>query len=153
MASFSFEGLRQTRQNILNLTRGFTADQLNTIPDGFNNNLAWHMAHVVVTQQLLCYRNAGLETLVPEDWIDRFRKGTKPEGIVSEEELASIRDQMERLVDATEQDYQAGEFAGYKRYETSYGLILNTPEEAFAFNDLHEALHLGYMMAQRRLLM
>ncbi|MEL6534230.1 MAG: DinB family protein [Bacteroidota bacterium] len=152
MASFSFNALRQTRNNILRLVSGFTTEQLNTQPEGFNNNLAWHLGHVVVTQQLLCYRNAGLDTQISEDWINRFRKGTHTEGVISEEELSAIKKEMEALVEVTEKDYAEGKFTSYDRYETSYGLILNTPEEAFAFNDVHEALHLGYMMAQRRLL-
>jgi len=34
----------------------FSLEQLNKIPEGFNNNLIWNIAHCVVTQQLLCYK-------------------------------------------------------------------------------------------------
>ena len=34
---------------------------------------------------------------------------------------------------------------------TSYNVILKTVEDAIVFNNIHEGLHLGYMMALNRL--
>jgi hypothetical protein len=33
--------------------------QLNIVPDGFNNSIAWNIAHILVTQQLLHYKLSG----------------------------------------------------------------------------------------------
>jgi hypothetical protein len=33
-----------------------TLEQLNKIPEGYNNNLIWNIAHVVVVQQMLVYK-------------------------------------------------------------------------------------------------
>jgi hypothetical protein len=35
---------------------GYNLDQLNTIPEGFNNNLIWNIGHIIVSQQLLVYK-------------------------------------------------------------------------------------------------
>lgn len=48
--------LNATRQNILTLMQGLSADQLNKMSAGFNNNLIWNAGHVLVTQQLLYYK-------------------------------------------------------------------------------------------------
>ncbi|RMG65283.1 MAG: hypothetical protein D6722_16080 [Bacteroidetes bacterium] len=47
-------------------------------------------------------------------------------------------------------DYEAGRFTAYRRYETSYGVVLASIEDAIRFGNVHEGLHLGYMMVQRR---
>ena len=38
-----------------------TPEQLALIPEGFHNNILWNIAHCVVTQQLLCYKLAGVQ--------------------------------------------------------------------------------------------
>jgi predicted ribosome quality control (RQC) complex YloA/Tae2 family protein len=55
------------------------------------------------------------------------------------------------MVDELIEDYYGKRFGkAFQPYETSYGLKLNTIEEAIRFNNVHEAMHLGYMMSQRR---
>ena len=51
------------------------------------------------------------------------------------------------LILKTEQFYFEGKFENYTPYTTSYGISLNNIEEAISFNNIHEGLHLGYMMA------
>ena len=48
--------LKATRSNIAKLVEGLSIEQLNHIPEGFNNNLAWNIGHILVTQELLIYR-------------------------------------------------------------------------------------------------
>ena len=152
MAKPDFRPLIQTRKNILNILSGYSVEALNEIPEGFNNNLAWHLGHLVVTQQLICYKNAGLEMLVPDEWVEQFKKGTKPESKVSADQIEALKAALVELPKRTEGDYDKGIFKTYERYETSFGLVLETPEGAINFNNVHEGLHLGYIMAQRRFL-
>ncbi|MEM8908542.1 MAG: hypothetical protein AAGD05_11895 [Bacteroidota bacterium] len=51
----------------------------------------------------------------------------------------------------TRQDLQSGRFQSFEPYQTSYGLNLTDLESAIAFNNIHENLHLGTMMALRKL--
>ena len=143
--------LKATRQNALNLTQNLSTEQLNLIPTGFNNNLIWNLGHMVVTQQLLCYRLAGQRGHVSEDWIARFRKGSRPEEVVTEAEIQAIREALQTTSDQFVEDYKAGIFETYNAYTTSYNVTLNTVEEAFIFNNLHEALHYGTMLALKKL--
>jgi uncharacterized damage-inducible protein DinB len=147
----SFDILRQTRRNILSIINSHDLDQLNEIPIGFNNNLAWNFGHVLVTQQLLCYRLAGQEVHLGEQWIEAYRKGTKPEGRLSTMGLDYLREQFLRLADQMEEDYNNELFQEYKPYETSFGIKLNSIEEAITFNNVHEGMHLGAMIALRKM--
>jgi hypothetical protein len=49
--------------------------------------------------------------------------------------------------DRLDRDYQEGIFRHYVPYKTSYGVELNNIDDAIIFNNIHEGLHLGYMMA------
>jgi hypothetical protein len=126
-------------------------DQLNQIPPGFRNNLCWHVGHVIVTQQLLMYKNSGLPTKVPSEIINGFRKGTQPDGKIGPEAWSSLTAQLRSTVNEVWQDYHAGVFANYEPYPTSYGYQLNDIEDAIAFNNVHEGLHLGHAQAMRHL--
>ena len=147
----TFTILKQTRANILKLVNSLSEEQMNTIPQGFNNNLAWNLGHVVVTQQLLCYRLSNLECGVSNEIIQAFRKGSKPEAKITAQEIDLFKDQMVSLIDQTIVDFQAGKFQSYKEYPTSFGVTLNNIEAAIQFNNVHEAMHLGTMMAMRKL--
>lgn len=147
----SFDILRQTRRNILSIVNSHDLDQLNEVPVGFNNNLAWNFGHVLVTQQLLCYRLSGKEVHLGVQWVEAYRKGTKPEGRLSAMGLDYLRDQFLSSVDQMEEDYNNELFQEYKPYETSFGIKLNSIEEAITFNNVHESMHLGAMIALRKM--
>jgi DinB superfamily len=148
-----FDYLKQSRNNLLKATDSLTEAQLNTIPKAFNNNIIWNMAHCLVTQHLLCYHLAGAPMPLKQDFIDRFRKGTKPEGLIAADEIAFIRQQLAQAALQMEQDYGSGLLSGFKEdYTTSYGVTLKSAEDAISFNNIHEGLHLGYVMAMKKCL-
>ena len=45
----------------------YSLAQLNKIPEGFNNNIIWNIAHTVVTHQLLLYKMTGNELQIPTE--------------------------------------------------------------------------------------
>lgn len=147
-----FELLLQTRRNLLTLTEPYDLDSLNQIPVGFNNNLFWHLGHVVVTQHLLLYKNSGLPLAFSTGFIDAYRKGSKPDGKGTAETLEFIQEQMISTVKQAAADYEAGKFGDYQPYPTSYGYELTSIEDALRFNNVHEGLHFGYAQALRRAL-
>ncbi|MFK7936050.1 MAG: DinB family protein, partial [Saprospiraceae bacterium] len=147
----AFDILRATRKNILKTINGLTLEQFNTIPAGFNNNLGWQVGHVIVTQQLLCYRLAGQECNVSEKMIAAFRKGSKPEQQYDAEDIALFKKLLETTINRMESDYNDGIFMDYKEYTTSYGFTIKSVEAAIEFNNVHEGMHLGWMVAMKRL--
>lgn len=141
--------LLAARKNILGILKAHTLEQANRIPEGFNNNLIWNAGHVVATMELLVYALAGQRTPSGREFIDRYRKGTRPEGLAGEAEYDLIAEKLITGVEQLNADLEELDFSNYKTYETSFGVTLNSADEALAFNNMHEAMHLGTMIALR----
>jgi len=146
-----FDLLRKVRELVLKSIDGLTLEQLHTIPEGFKNNIAWNIAHLVVTQQLLHYKMSGNDCLIPDDLIDANRKGTLPSSKFTQVEFDEVIELFMGLTDTLEEDYNEGIFIQYKEYETSTGFVLDSIDTAIAFNNFHESLHLGVIMSIKKL--
>ncbi|MFT7591600.1 MAG: hypothetical protein ACI9UJ_001524 [bacterium] len=147
----TFDLLLKTRKNIAAIVEQLSLEQLNIVPVGLNNNILWNLGHIVVTQQLLNYRLSSLPMEVDPVYIDHFKKGSVA-ATYSQEILTSLKTKLFDLVEKTKRDYSAGLFKTFEAYPTSYGITLNNIEDALEFNNAHEALHLGYIMAIRRMI-
>jgi hypothetical protein len=145
-----FEIIRANRLLILKIIENLSLEQLNKIPEGFKNNIAWNVAHLVVTQQLLCYKLSELNILVTEEMVEAYQKGTVPKERMTQEELDFVKEQLLSLVDTFEEDYNAKIFDNYKPYSTSMNVTLNNINEAFQFNNFHEGIHLGIIFSLRK---
>ncbi len=73
-----FDVLRISRDLVIKELEGLTLDQIHAVPAGFKNNIAWNVAHLVVTQQLLHYKLSNLDCLCPDELIASYKKGTVP---------------------------------------------------------------------------
>lgn len=142
----NFDDLLQTRKFLLSKIENLTIEQLNNIPKGFKNNIAWNFTHLVVTQQLLCYKLSGLKCLVSDKMIENFQKGSSPSYLVSLEEFEKIKVLFIQLPIKLEEDYNAGIFKDYTSYTTSINVTLNNINEAVSFNLYHEGIHLGVIL-------
>jgi len=147
-----FEYTRSIRKTILSVIESYSIKQLNHIPTGFNNNLIWHLGHLLVTEQLICYRLAGLTPHVTKEFIRRYRIGSFPKGDADAEEIGFIKDNFLSSIEQTEADYEEGLFKQYHSYMTPYGFPLNSIEDGIRFNNLHEAMHYGYILALKKAL-
>lgn len=130
----------------------YSLEQLSAIPAGFSNNLIWNYGHVVVTHQLLTYGLSGVEMKIEDEVISKYRKGSKPESIISEQEYDFLKSKFSELPQQFHNDRDKDLFTDFKNYETSYGITLNSIEDATTFNNLHEALHFGVMLSIRKFL-
>jgi len=146
----NFELLKQTRKNFLEAISGLSIQELNIVPNGFNNNIIWNFGHVIVTQQVLCYKMSGQGLLVDMDLVSKYTKGSRPQGLISEEEFNKLKSLAFPLLEALENDYKSNKFENYTEYTTSYGAVLSNIAKAVEFVTLHEALHYGYVMALKR---
>lgn len=146
-----FENLTGLRNSALKFTEGLTADQLNKISAGFNNNIIWNLGHVIASVQLLCYFRSNLPMPVDEAFVNRFKSGTKPEGIVGEDEISLIKGMMLSTIEKLQQDYNNGIFKEYNPVITRYGVELTNVDQAIDFLQFHEGFHMGYVLALKRL--
>ncbi|OIR03425.1 DinB superfamily protein [mine drainage metagenome] len=141
---------KQTRRNFLNLIDSLSVEQLNKIPAGMNNNIAWNFGHIVATQQLLCYTLAGAVPRVDQSLIDKYRKGTKPESFIDSDEIELLKKLSISLIDELEKDIKTDIFNNYKSYPTSYGVGLSSIEDAVNFFPMHEAMHYGVALTIKK---
>ena len=146
-----FEVLRKSRALVIKKIEGLSHEQLHKIPEGFKNNIVWNVAHIVVTQQLLHYKLSGLQCLIPDDLIENYRKGTFPTEGLTPEDFEEVKELLLGLPDTLQEDYNEGIFQEYQEYPTSTGFVLTSIDNAIAFNNLHEGIHLGIIMALSKL--
>ncbi len=148
---FQIESLKQVRNNIQKTLADLSIDQLNKIPEGYNNNLIWHYGHVLSTQQRLCYSLAGAPMRMDEALVNLYKIGTKPERMFTMEEYQQLQELDAKLVPQFEKDFKNQIFTGFRAYTTSFGITLESLKDAISFNNVHEGIHLGNMMSMKRL--
>ena len=147
-----FDVLRKSRELVLKELEGLTLEQIHTIPAGFKNNIAWNVAHLVVTQQVLHYKLSGLNCLCPDDLIDSHKKGTSPTKTFTEEEFEEVTELLMGLPDTLQEDFEAGIFETYNEYPTSTGFVLSSIDNAIAVNNFHEGIHYGIIRSIKKFL-
>lgn len=151
--NIDFEWLFETRKNVSRVVSGLNIQQLTQIPNGLNNHILWNWGHLLVTQQLLSHKLAGVESQLQQDFIDRYRKGSKPEMIISpKDDFEFIKSNWMTLPLATIELHENGKLNNYKEYTTNFGVTLNTIDDAIRFNNIHEGLHLGVIMSLKKLM-
>ncbi|MFL1012449.1 DinB family protein [Flavisericum labens] len=145
---FTFQVLNNIRKIFGEIIENNSLEDLNKIPEGFNNNIIWNIGHVVVTEQLLAYKLSGLEPNVSGEMIDSYRKDSKPEGSVSQEKVDEIKALLFSSIEKTEEDYNNRLFKNYNSYTVSTtGNTLTNIDEALQFILAHEGIHYGYVLA------
>ena len=145
-----FKVQKTIREILLKILDNHSLEQLNKIPAGYSNNLIWNVAHCISTQQVLVYKLSGLPMLVSDEFIDKYKKGTKPEGDVSQAEVDEIRGLLFSTLDKTEKDVNDGIFLNYTTYLTSMGFELTNIQDALDFVNYHEGIHTGIIMSIRK---
>ena len=146
-----FEILKANRLIILKIIENLSLEQLNKIPDGFNNSIAWNVAHLPVIHQLLCYKLSGLKMTLSKELVEKYQKGTVPNTDMTQKELDEVKKTYLSQVDTFKEDYQNNIFKVYDTYPTSANVTLFNISDAIEFNNFHEGIHLGYILALKRL--
>lgn len=129
----------------------YSLEKLNKIPEGFNNNILWNIAHTMVTHQLLLYKNTGNELRIPTEWVKLFAKGSKPERDMTAEEVKAIDAALFSTFEQYEKDITSGLFTNYQPYTTSTNMVLDSVETTQSFLLFHDGLHLGSVLALSKL--
>lgn len=145
--------IRASRRKLISIVEELSTDEMNQIPAGFNNNLAWQIGHLVVTEQILCYKLSGNKFTIEEELIDLYRNGSKPEKYISAEEIAKLKEYLLSTIDQLESDLKTEIFENYTPYtiSTYQGYELNNVHDAITFIVSHDGLHYGSSLALKRL--
>lgn len=147
---WTFDIVLKNRKILATFLEAFSLEDLNKVPENFNNNLIWNIAHLVVTQQLLTYSLSGLPMHVSDEMVDKYKKGSQVKRNVSQDEVNEIKELLFNTIEKTREDYKNGVFNSFQPYTTSTNSTLKSFEEAMEFNNFHEGIHLGYILALKK---
>ncbi|PPK88408.1 DinB family protein [Neolewinella xylanilytica] len=137
------------RRNLLGLLDAFSVAQLGEIPPFLNNNLLWNAGHIVAVQELLTFALGGHRSPSGKEFIGRYRGGTRPFSGM-EEEWPFIRAQLAEGNQVLRDAYTDRDWSGFQPFTTQLGIEVRSIDHALIFNNLHETLHLGTMLAIRK---
>ncbi|ABG59027.1 DinB family protein [Cytophaga hutchinsonii] len=144
------EIIRKGRQSLIGIVSELTDEQLNKIPEGYNNNIIWNLGHLIASQQGLCYVRSGKPIVVDEGYLKLFKPETKPVGTISSAAIETIKQLLLPTIDRMESDYEQGHFSDFKTFLNRYGVELRNIEDCINFMVFHEGLHYGYVLALKR---
>lgn len=144
---FTLEITLQTRKIFYHFLDTLSLEELNKVPDRFNNNIFWNIKHCVVVQQMLVYGLSNLPLHIAAEEVAGYKKGSKPQGNVSQSEVNLCKKQVFELLKQTEIDLANNVFKTYSEYTVTTKTTLTSANEAIEFNNFHEGIHLGYVMA------
>ena len=142
--------LNKIRREIIEELSQHTLDQLLYIPVGYKNNIFWNAAHVLATQQLIHYYLSENKMLVDMEFIRSYKKGTFGNNAATEKDVDELIELLEASPMQLFKDYQAEKLSRYRNYETYMGIELTCIEDAIMYNNIHEAIHLGYILSLKK---
>src|SRR5829696_8231162 len=132
-----FEIIRKTRGFLVSIIDELTLEKINRVPEGFSNNIAWNLGHVIAAQQGVCYKRIGIQMRIEEELFQQYKPESKPEGAIGEEELLKLKELLFSTIDQLEEDYRQNKLANYIPWKTRYGVAINSIEDAINFLTFH----------------
>jgi hypothetical protein len=143
VTNFELELLLASRAKLTCIMEEVPESVLLSIPEGFNNNILWHMGHIVVSQQRLLYMRSGLKMNVSEAYLDNFKKDTSPKTWTIIPDIQEIKTSLLSTAEILKADLKNEIFKTYDPFQTSMGFMVNNYLEAFVYTTFHEAEHTG----------
>ena len=142
-----FETAIFTRRSMLKILEGKTYEELVRIPEGFNNSLFWNIAHLLITQQLLCYKLSGKSLMIDTELVAKYGKGSIATEKISTYDIDYVKDHLVSAMEKTKEDHEKGLFDNMETYKTSTGIELRNIEDVISFSTFHDGIHLGIVLA------
>jgi len=146
------DNIRKTRLIILELISDLSPEQLNQIPEGFNNNIIWNLGHLIAAQEGVFYLRGGLPLNLDQKFFDSFKNGSRPDHEFSTEEIESIKTLLITSLDRVDDDLKIDAFNNYQSWKTRFNVEISSIEDALNFIPFHEGLHIGCMMAYKKMI-
>jgi uncharacterized damage-inducible protein DinB len=148
MSQLTFQNFEISRGFFLKNVEGMDEKVANIQPEGFNNNILWHVGHVLLTAEYFLFGFPEKSTHLPMNYLELFNRGTSPSGWKGEvptiaELTGQLKDQMARVKEMPGERLQ-------EKLEKQF-FDFNTFGELFNFSVFHETYHLGQIHAMKRM--
>lgn len=142
----------QNRKACKKILDSLSLEQINLIPAGFNNNILWNCAHIIAVQQMLTYGLTNQSFVFAKEFVFRFAPGTKPDGLYTEPFVSDIKAMLFSSFEQLKTDMNTDRFSVFNPFLTALKFEITDLEKAVAFNQYHEALHMGHILNIRKFL-
>ncbi|MCM3574320.1 DinB family protein [Mesobacillus subterraneus] len=148
MSELLFKQFELTRVSFLKNIETITAEQVSVQPEGFNNNIHWHIGHVLTVTEQFMMGFPKKSSHLPANYIELFGNGTRPSEWTGDVPSVDVlRDQLKaqlgrvKEVPASMLDEKLKKpFLGLETFGELANMAL-----------FHEAYHLGQIHAMRKL--
>lgn len=147
-----FKFIIESRQAFIRLVDSLSEEELNQIPEGFNNNIIWNFGHIVVSTQILCYVRTGVwEDASRIKYLDAYKKDSKPSYPVGKAEIEDLKALAITSIEEIKALYDKGGFDNMQAYSTAtFGSTMDNFAHVLVTTSGHDNLHYGYAIAQKR---
>ncbi|MCH5584419.1 DinB family protein [Shimazuella sp. AN120528] len=141
------------RQILIGQLQGISETGLDIQPEGFHNTIRWNVGHIIYWMDKYSTLSFGSPSAIPDKFETLFNSGTKPADWTiappSKEELTQLLgQQLSRLSELTPELLD-------KKLPSPFAMgpfQFNTGGELFNFALMHEAIHLGTISSQMKLI-
>ncbi|AHF16763.1 hypothetical protein NIASO_19440 [Niabella soli DSM 19437] len=128
-------------------------EDLNRIPEGFNNSMAWNFGHLIVSGYSLVFKVTGADTAFVIPLQDKYRKGTKPSAPTTQEELEELILLSDTFTQAVKDALDKKKFETVTPYTTdTFGVPVTTIDEMLATVAAHDTAHFQIIKDYKRIL-
>ena len=149
MLQAAADTLIRTRKRMANMLKDLTPEQWFAQPEGFANNIAWNVGHLVLAQQGLCYRRTNVPAPLGAEAMQAMQPlyggGTSPADWSENPDTEELLRLIVELPMQLTADIAAGKFDNYVKPEPIEGRFPppETVLHALIFNIYHEGMHAG----------
>ena len=88
--------------------------------------------------------------MISDEMVEKYKKGTKPEQDVTQQEVDEIKSLLFSTIEKTRKDFADNLFQNYQEFTTMSGFNVKSSADAVTFNNYHEGVHTGIMMQIRK---
>lgn len=147
MDALIFSQIAVNRGRTMEIVADLSESFLDIIPNGFNNNIRWHLGHIVTTQERLAFRLIDEPLELPGPFMSMFVNGTKPA------DWQTAPPSLEKLLELLEKQPERIQERLQGRLEEKLTIPfkqMTSLDEALVYSIGYEAMHAGYMMALKK---
>ena len=125
-------------------------EQMFAIPDGFANNIAWNIGHLIVIEQVMIYERCAVPMHIDADAMRAmYWANTAPSDWESQPDIAALVAQLAEQPQQLADDLARGVFNDkpFAPRTSGSGISISTLDEAIHYNNYHEGMHAGTMLS------
>lgn len=141
------------RKKAIRLVKETSLEDLNKIPAGFNNSMAWNFGHLIVSGYSLIFKVTGADTSFVIPLQDKYRKGTKPSEHTTPGELEELIRLSDAFTMAVKDALDEKKFETITSYTTdTFGVPITTITDMIATVAAHDTTHFQIIKDYKRIL-